>query len=164
MMKFPMKGDALQRQQAPEDFNRFTHGLERLFAFDAYLPCQRVPPGPQTTYDAVGREIVKRQERRGEETDIACPVVDDAAANLHPRCDSSKGSHGDNSIPHEARFSLPYGLKTPLLSILSIGHSVTDGVFILQVQRYTVHGKLLYLKCAVVSLARRQYPWRRQRQ
>ena len=77
-------GDALHREQAAGRLDRLAHRLERLAAVDADLRRERVPPGADPELDPPGGEVVERREGRGEQADVARPVVDDAGADA--RC------------------------------------------------------------------------------
>ena len=66
VMEFAMEGDAFHLEQSPQDFNRLAHGLERLCAFNAHLFGQRIPPGADAAENAIGRQIIERQEGCGE--------------------------------------------------------------------------------------------------
>ncbi len=61
-----MEGDAFHFQQALHDLDGLAHRLQRLFAFNAHIFRQRIPPGAEATYNAIRRKIVQRQKSRGE--------------------------------------------------------------------------------------------------
>ncbi len=61
-----MEGDALHIEQAPHYFDGLAHRLKRLSAFNAYLFGQRIPPRAEAADDAIRRQVVERQEGRGE--------------------------------------------------------------------------------------------------
>src|SRR5947209_573841 len=143
VMEFAVEGDALHLEQALQHFDGLAHGLEGLSAFNAHLFRQRVPPRADAADDAIRREVVERQEGRGEQSDVARPVVQHAAANFHARCHRRKGSHWYNCITHEARFGLPHGLEAALLGILGVCHAFAYVVFVLQVYCHACHRMLL---------------------
>src|SRR5439155_17537752 len=66
MMEFAMEGDTLHPEQALHDFDGLAHRFERLFAFDAHLSGERIPPRAEATDDAIGSKVVECQESRGE--------------------------------------------------------------------------------------------------
>src|SRR5574341_2662120 len=87
VVEFAVKSDALHPQQSPHHLDRLTHGLHWFLALDADVLRERVPPRADSADDSIRREIIERQKGRGEQTDVARPVVDDAAADFNFRCD-----------------------------------------------------------------------------
>src|SRR5258706_808993 len=58
VMKLAMEGDALHIEQPPHDFNGLTHGLQRLFTFNAHLFSHRIPPGTQSADHTICPKVV----------------------------------------------------------------------------------------------------------
>ena len=107
VMEFSVERDAFHVEQAAHHIDGLAHGGQLLAALDAHVACQRIPPRADAADDAIGRQIVQRQEGRREQTDVARPVVDHARADLDPLCDRRVGRHRDDRIADQTRFRLP---------------------------------------------------------
>jgi hypothetical protein len=68
----------LHPQEPPQHSHGLAHGQQPLAPVDAHVPSQQVPLGPDPTVDAIGGQVIWGEEGCCEETDVACPTIDDA--------------------------------------------------------------------------------------
>ncbi len=111
VMEFAVESDALHVEQAAQNDDGLAHGSQRLAALDAHVARQRIPPGADAADDAVGSQVIQRQEGGRQQPDVARPVVDDARANLEALGYRGVSSHGHNRIAHQPRLCLPDGFE-----------------------------------------------------
>jgi len=62
LVEFTIKTDTFHIEQPAQDNDSFFHGLEGFASVDAYILCQRIPPGADTADDAVWSQVIQGQE------------------------------------------------------------------------------------------------------
>ncbi len=85
-----------------------------------------------------GARSSERRERRGEEPDVARPVVHDARADPDPLRHRRERGHRHGRLADESALGLPDGLEAALLGELRVAHAVADRVLVLEVETYPV--------------------------
>ena len=93
---------------------------------------------PMPELDPPRGEVVEGRERRGEQPDVARPVVDHARADPDPLGDGGEGGHRDRRLADEPALGLPDGFEAGGLGELRVPHPVADRMLVLQVERYAI--------------------------
>ncbi len=81
---------------------------------DADLRGQRVPPRADAEDHPAGRQVVERGERRGQQADVAGPVVHHAGADLDPLGHRRVRRHRHRRLADQPALRLPHGLEAAL--------------------------------------------------
>ncbi len=134
MVKFAVKGHVFHIQQPAHDLHCLAHRQQRLATLDTHIPGQRVPPCANAADDAVGSQVVEREEGGRQQANVARPVVDHRRADFYSLRGGRKSRHRHNSIPHQPALSLPNSLEALALSILCVFDPVCQRMSVLQIK------------------------------